>query len=80
MHCPVQDTHGLPIGSMPQSNGLEMEGLELPPILGLGTNLGPLLLGDHNLTIYNHSKNGHTWHDIKCHQRFECVFLITNWF
>ena len=44
MHCPVQDTHGLPIGSMPQSNGLEVEGLELPPILGLGTNLGPLLL------------------------------------
>ena len=76
----MQDTHGLPIGSMPQSNGPEVEGLKLPPILGLETNLGPLLLGDHNLTIYNHSKNGHTWHDIECHQRFECVFLITNWF
>ena len=35
---------------------------------------------DHNLTIYNHSKNRPTWCDVECHKRFECIFLITNWF
>ena len=39
-----------------------------------------LLGGDHNLTPYNHSKNRHMWRDVECHKRFECVFLITNWF
>ena len=36
--------------------------------------------GDHNLTPYNHSKYGPAWCDVKCHKRFECAFLITNWF
>ena len=36
--------------------------------------------GDHNLTLYNHSKNRYTWRDVETHKRFECVFLITNWF
>ena len=36
--------------------------------------------GDHNLTSYNHFKNRPTWRNVKCHKRFECVFLITNWF
>jgi len=38
------------------------------------------LLGDHNLTLYNHSKNRSALCDVECHKRFECVFLITNWF
>ena len=38
------------------------------------------LLGDHNLTPYNHSKNKSMWCDVKCHKRFKCVFLIINWF
>ena len=36
--------------------------------------------GDHNLTPYNHFKNRPAWCDVKTHKRFECVFLITNWF
>ena len=36
--------------------------------------------GNYNLTIYNHSKNRPAWCDVKCHKRFECVFLITNLF
>ena len=39
-----------------------------------------LLLGDHNLTLYNHSKNRPTWRDVECHKRFEYVFFIINWF
>ena len=39
-----------------------------------------LLLGDHNLTLYNHSKNRSTWRDVECHKRFEYVFFIINWF
>ena len=35
---------------------------------------------DHNLTPYNHFKNRPTWCDVKFHKRFECIFLITNWF
>ena len=42
--------------------------------------LAYFLLGDHNLTPYNHSKNRLAWCDVECHKRFECVFLITNWF
>ena len=38
------------------------------------------LLGDHNLTPYNHSKNRSAWCNVECHKIFECVFLITNWF
>ena len=38
------------------------------------------LLGDHNLTPYNHSKNRPAWCDVECHKRYEYVFLITNWF
>ena len=38
------------------------------------------LLGDHNLTPYNHSKNRPVWRDVDYHKRLECVFLITNWF
>ena len=38
------------------------------------------LLGDHNLIPYNHSKNRLVWRDIEYYKRFECVFLITNWF
>ena len=34
--------------------------------------------GNYNLTICNHSKNRPAWCDVKCHKRFECVFLITN--
>ena len=36
--------------------------------------------GDYNLTPYNHSKNKSAWCDVECHKRFECAFLITNWF
>ena len=43
-------------------------------------DLSTKLLGDHNLTPYNHSKNKSMWCDVKCHKRFKCVFLITNWF
>ena len=25
-------------------------------------------------------KTGYTWRDVETHKRFECVFLITNWF
>ena len=32
------------------------------------------------MTPYNHSKYRPTWRDIECHERFECVFLIINWF
>ena len=38
------------------------------------------LLGDHNLTPYNHSKNRSAWCDVQGHKIFECIFLITNWF
>ena len=38
------------------------------------------LLGDHNSTFYNHSKNKLAWPDVECHKRFECVFVITNRF
>ena len=38
------------------------------------------LLGDHNLTPYNRSKNRPAWYDVEYHKIFECVFLITNWF
>ena len=38
------------------------------------------LLGDHNSTSYNHSKNRPPGHDVEFHKRFECVFLIINWF
>ena len=31
------------------------------------------LLGDHNLTHYNHSKNRPTGRDVKCHKNFECL-------
>ena len=37
-------------------------------------------LRDHNLTSYNHSKNRHMWCNVEYHKRFECVFLITNYF
>ena len=43
-------------------------------------DLSTKLLGDHNLTPYNHSKNKSTWYDVKCHKRFGYGFLITNWF
>ena len=36
------------------------------------------LLGDYNLTPYNHSKNRSAWRDVECCKRYECVFLITN--
>ena len=35
---------------------------------------------DRNLTPYNYSKNRPVWCDVETHKRFECVFLITNWF
>ena len=38
------------------------------------------MLGDHNLTPYNHSKNRPALHGVECYKRFECVFLVTNWF
>ena len=39
------------------------------------------LLGDHNSTFYNHSKkNKLAWPDVECYKKFECVFLIINWF
>ena len=38
------------------------------------------LLGDHNSTSYNHSKNRPPGRDVEFHKRFECVFLIINWF
>ena len=38
------------------------------------------VLGDHNLTLYNYSKNKIARRDVECHKIFECVFLITNWF
>ena len=34
----------------------------------------------HNLTPYKHFKNRPTWCDVEGCKRFECVFLITNWF
>ena len=38
------------------------------------------LLGDHNLTPYNHSKNRLAWCDVENHKRFKCIVFITNWF
>ena len=38
------------------------------------------LLGGPQLTTYNHFKNRSTQCDLEGHKRFECVFLITNWF
>ena len=38
------------------------------------------MLGYHNLTLYNHSKNKLAWCDVEGHKKFESVFLITNWF
>ena len=31
------------------------------------------LLGDHNLTPYNHSKNRPVWRDVDYHKRLECL-------
>ena len=38
------------------------------------------LLGDHNLTLYNHSKNRLAWCDVENHKRFKCIIFIINWF
>ena len=44
-------------------------------------NFWPLkIVGYHNLTPYNHSKNRPMECDVKYHKSFECVLLITNWF
>ena len=45
-----------------------------------GPNFSFFMLGDHNLTPYDHSKNRPVWCDIESHKKFEFVFLITNWF
>lgn len=40
------------------------------------------LLGDHNSTPYNHSKNRPVGHDVECHKRFECLphhRLVLSW-
>jgi len=40
------------------------------------------LLGDHNSTPYNHSKNRPVGRDVECHKRFECLphhQLVLSW-
>ena len=37
-------------------------------------------LGNHNLTLYNYSKNRLVGRNDEWHRRFKCVFLIVNWF
>ena len=36
--------------------------------------------GNHNSAPYDRSKNIPLGCDIECHKKFECIFLITNWF
>ena len=41
---------------------------------------GGIVRGGHNLTPYNYFKNRLMWCSVESHKRFECIFLIINWF
>ena len=38
------------------------------------------IVGGHNLTSYNHSKNKSARHYVEWYKKFKCVFFITNYF